>query len=134
MSTDKMELARVALGEFMRTMRANEFFADDLEWDFSGFRGWIEDSAYHGAAGFDEQMRRWTEPFEEWTMQIDELIDLGGDDILALGWQRGTLSGSGAAVEMPLGQIWTVRDGKLGRIRIFANHEDARAAAGLGDG
>jgi ketosteroid isomerase-like protein len=131
MSTDKLELARQALPDFMRTLRSNDFFAEDLEWDFSGFRGWIEDAHYYGHAGFDEQMQRWTEPFEDWTMEIDELVDPGGDDILALGTQRGRLKDSGAVVEMEFGQIWTVRDGKLARIRIFATREDARAAAGL---
>jgi ketosteroid isomerase-like protein len=115
----------------MNAMEATDFFADDVEWDFSGFQGWIEDSYYYGRDGFNAQMQRWTEPFEDWSFQIDEMTDLGGDDILALGVQRGRLKGSGAVVDMPFGQIWTVRDGKLARIRIFANHEDARAAAGV---
>jgi ketosteroid isomerase-like protein len=130
-ATDKMQLVRDALPEFLKTKRASEAFADDMVWDFSEFSGWIEDSEYYGPHGFDEQMERWTAPFSDWTMEVTELVDIGGDDVLVLGTQRGTLKEGGAVVEMPIAQILTTQDDKLKRIRIFLTHEDARAAAGL---
>jgi ketosteroid isomerase-like protein len=131
MSRDKFEVIRAGLAEFERTGRASEDFSDDFVWDFSGFEGWVEDEEYRGRDGFDQQMARWTEPFESWSMELGELIDAGGDDILGIGVQRGVLAGSTAAVEMPIAQIWTIRDEKLIRIRIFAQPEHAYAAAGL---
>jgi ketosteroid isomerase-like protein len=131
MANEKVEMARKNFERFMETQRATEVFSPDLVWDFSEFRGWVEDDVYLGPAGFDEQMARWTEPFEDYTIELTDVIDLGGDDLLALGVQRGRLKGSGAVLEMPLGQIWTFPDGKLTRIRIFADQDDARAAAGV---
>jgi ketosteroid isomerase-like protein len=127
----KLELARTGLRDFLRDNRANDFFADDMVWDFSGFRGWVEDTEYHGPHGFDEQMARWTAPFDDWAMEITEMIDAGGDDVLGIGVQRGHLKGSGAVVEMPIAQIWTIRDGKLTRIRMFVDAPDAYRAAGI---
>jgi ketosteroid isomerase-like protein len=80
---------------------------------------------------FDAQMARWTEPFESWSWELSELIDGGGDDILALGVQRGMLEGSRTAIVMPIAQIWTVRDGKLRPIRMFLEPAHAHRAAGL---
>ena len=131
MSTDKFDIARAALAEFNRTQRASDFFADDFVLDFSGFKGWIEDSEYLGREGFDAQVARWTEPFERWSWELSELIDAGGDDIVAVGVQRGSLEGSAVVVVMPVAQIWTVRDGKLQRIRMFQEPEHAYRAAGL---
>jgi len=129
--TDKLELIRRALPEFQATQRATDDFAEDLVWDFSEFNGWVEDGLYLGTEGFNEQMQRWTAPFTDWTMEYTELVDLGANDVLALGVQRGHLTDSGAVVEMPLAQILTVENDKLKRIRIFATHDDARAAAGV---
>jgi ketosteroid isomerase-like protein len=131
MSADKLEVARAGLAEFDRSQRASDFFADDFVWDFSEFEGWFEASEYLGREGFDSQMARWTEPFESWSWELSELIDAGGDDILAVGVQRGILKGSASAVEMPIAQIWTLRDGKLRRIRMFLEPAHAYRAASL---
>jgi ketosteroid isomerase-like protein len=131
MSVDKFAVARAGLADFARSLRTSDFFAEDVVWDFSEMEGWIEDSEYHGRAEFDVQMARWTEPFESWSWEPSELIDAGGDDILAVGVQRGVLKGSGTAVVMPIAQIWTVRDGKLRRIRMFLEPAHAYRAAGL---
>ena len=128
---DKLDLARAALAEFAKTGRASDYFADDFVWDFSGFEGWVEDVEYHGPEGFDAQMARWKEPFERWTMEITELVDVGGDDVLAIGMQRGILAGSSGVIEMPLAYIATFGGGKLRRMRLFARHEHAYEAAGL---
>jgi ketosteroid isomerase-like protein len=131
MSVDKFAVAQAGLAEFERSLRTSDFFAEDVVWDFSEMEGWIEDSEYHGRAEFDAQMARWAEPFESWSWELSELIDAGGDDILAVGVQRGVLKGSGTAVVMPIAQIWTVRDGKLRRIRMFLEPAHACRAAGL---
>jgi ketosteroid isomerase-like protein len=131
MNVDKFVVARAGLAEFERSLRTSDFFAEDVVWDFSEMEGWIEDSEYHGRVAFDAQMARWTEPFESWSWELSQLIDAGGDDILAVGVQRGVLKGSGTAVVMPIAQIWTVRDGKLRRIRMFLEPAHAYRAAGL---
>ncbi len=131
MSADKFDLARAGLAEFERTQRSSDFFADDFVWDFSEWEGWIEDTEYRGRDAFNTQMARWTESFESWSWELSELIDVGGDDILAVGVQHAILKGSDTTVAMPVAQIWTVRDGKLRRARMFLEPAHAYRAAGL---
>ena len=131
MATDKLELARTVLEEFSATQRASDWFADDVVFDFSEFRGWIEESEYHGRNGFDQQLERWTAPFDSWAIEVTDLRDPGGDDVLVVGVQRGVVKGTGAVVEMALADVVTIRDDKIVRIRIFAAAEDAYEAAGL---
>jgi ketosteroid isomerase-like protein len=72
-----------------------------------------------------------TATLPSWNWELSELTDAGGDDILAVGVQRGLLKGSSSTVEMPIAQIWTVRDGKLRRIRMFLKPAHAYRAASL---
>jgi ketosteroid isomerase-like protein len=133
MPAAKLELVQRLLIELQGTGRvSDDFFAFDFVWDVSGFDGWVEESEYHGRAGFDAQMARWTAPFQTWTMDIERLIDAGDGDVLVIGTQRGVLKDTTAAVEMPLAQILTVRDDKVCRLRSFAKAEHAYAAAGVG--
>jgi ketosteroid isomerase-like protein len=131
MIPDKFQLVRDGIAEFERTGRAGDYFAEDFVWDFSGLEGWIEEHEYYGRAGFDEQMAKWTQPFESWSWDLHEIVDAGGDDVLVIGTQHGILKGSTQPVEMPLAQIFTIRDGQLTRIRLFARADQAYAAAGV---
>jgi ketosteroid isomerase-like protein len=128
---DKFEILKDGLRRFNESRRTSELFADDIVWDFSGFRGWIEDKEYVGIDAFQAQMDRWMGAFETWEFDVTEMHDAGGDDVLVIGVQRGVVKGSGAVVEMPFCQIFTRTDGMLTRIRIFADNDDAYAAAGV---
>jgi ketosteroid isomerase-like protein len=128
---DKFEVFHEGLAQFESTGEAPESVADGLVLDLSAFDGWMEEPEYHGREGFNDQMARWRAPFETWSMHVTEVLDAGGDDVLVIGTQRGVLAGSPTPVEMPLAQIFTVRDGAVHRIRMFAKAEHAYAAAGV---
>ena len=130
---DKMDVARAVLQEWRARggLHASDSFAEDVVFDFSEFQGWMESSEYVGVQAFNEQADRWTDAFTDYTLEITELTDVGGDEVMAIGVQRGLMRDSGAVVEMPTAQIWTLRAGKVTHIRMFASTEDARAAAGL---
>jgi ketosteroid isomerase-like protein len=44
---------------------------------------------------------------------------------------RARPKGSSAEIEMPTGQVWTLRDGKVRSMRMFPAPEEAFEAAGL---
>lgn len=129
---EKMDIARGVLEEWQARggLHASDSFAVDVVFDFSGFQGWMENSEYVGVDAFNEQADRWTDAFVDYNLDITELTDVGGDEVLAIGVQRGLMRDSGAVVEMPAAQIWTLRAGKVTHIRMYASAEDARAAAG----
>ena len=69
-------------------------------------------------------------PFEEWELEVEELID-HGDRVIAMSYQRGRGASSGVAAELELGNIFTLRGGVVVRIELFRDRAEALEAAGL---
>ena len=69
-------------------------------------------------------------PFEEWEVELDELVD-HGDQVIAVHHQRGLGASSGAAAELEQGIIFTLRDGEVVRVEIYGDPRKALEAAGL---
>jgi ketosteroid isomerase-like protein len=81
--------------------------------------------------GFAEFVRIWTEDLEDWSIRVKRLIDAGDDRVVALALQSGTGKHSGAPVEMNLGQIYELKEGRMVRVRNYFSHAEALEAAGL---
>ena len=71
-------------------------------------------------------------PFEEWEVEVDELV-IHGDQVIAISRQRGRGGSSGAAAELEQGIIFTLRDGEVVRAEIYGDPEKALEAAGLSE-
>ena len=137
MSQENVEMVRQAVEEFQAGLERGDpgaFFdspavADDYEWIFetAALEG---RSVWRGREGFLEFMRTWTEEFQDWSIRF-ELIDAGDDRVVGLTHQSATGKGSGVPVEMNVGQVYELEDGRLVRVRNYLSHEDALEAAGL---
>ena len=137
MSKENVEMARQLWDEFQAGMERGDpgawfdssAVADDFEWivptPLDGRSVW------RGREGFVEFMRTWTEQFEDWSMQVERWIDAGADRVVALTHQTGTGKGSGAPVELKLGQVWEWEAGRLVSTRAYLSHAEALKAAGL---
>jgi ketosteroid isomerase-like protein len=104
--------------------------AEDFVWDMSTFAGWPEQPEYRGVDGAERFMRDWLDTWEEWRLDVEDVVD-AGEDVVALLRQRATAKGSGARVEMALAAVWTFRGDLAIRMRMYASHEEALAAAGV---
>jgi ketosteroid isomerase-like protein len=60
-----------------------------------------------------------------------DFVAAGENHVVAYGHFRSRGTGSGAEVESPFGQVWTVRHGQAVRMEWYATGEQARKAAGL---
>jgi hypothetical protein len=60
----------------------------DFVWDRSKFRGWPERQAYPGIDGAMQFIADWTESWEAWALELDELRD-AGDWVIMILRQRG---------------------------------------------
>ncbi len=136
MSAENVELVRriydwVASSE---PERAFELYADDVEWDSSG-APWILQLGfsprYRGHDAVRGALRSWFQAWERIDYVPDELIDLG-DEVLAFVriTARGRASGVDVTYDHP--QLWTIRNGEVIRVRVFAERDEALRAAGLG--
>ena len=127
MSAENVELARRSYDHFLETGEPIwGLWSLDIVWDMSTFRGWPEDPVYRGREGYERFMRNWLEPFDEWSMEVEDLID-AGDQVVAVLHQQGKARG-GTIVDMRFAHVLTVLDGKVVRTNLYADVEEALAA------
>jgi ketosteroid isomerase-like protein len=113
--------------------RAEPFLDPDFE---------VVDSATLAGLGIRPRGRGWEflranyremlSAFESYSERMEELRDLGGGRVLALGEARGRPRGGGPEVVQLGGVIVTVRDGRIVRIEYFLDRAEALAAAERG--
>jgi ketosteroid isomerase-like protein len=74
---------------------------------------WIEDPqradsrVYRGHLGVRESWERWLEGFDEYSFEIEEVVDCG-DDVLVVGRERAQGASSGAAVSSRNYEVLTI--------------------------
>jgi ketosteroid isomerase-like protein len=110
----------------------SEVVADDDEFVFpdAEFEG---RSVWRGREGFLEFLRSWTEEFEDWSIRVERWIDEGDDRVVALTRQSALGKHSGVPVELTIGQVYELEEGRVARVRNYLSHADALEAAGLSD-
>jgi ketosteroid isomerase-like protein len=74
----------------------------------------------------------WTEMFDEWGYEADEVLD-AGDSVVVLIHQWGRGAGSGATVDQRFWQVWTLHDGKVQRVRHYRDRAEALEPVGLSE-
>jgi uncharacterized protein len=85
---------------------------------------------YRGVDGVREFFRLMLGPLSDWTSTVEEWID-AGDDVIAVIRVSGRGRKSGVPVEAVAAHVWSVRNGKLVRLHIYATREEALKAVGL---
>ena len=93
-------------------------------------RAQLEGKAYRGHEGLREMLADFDEDWEFVQMDPDELRD-AGDTVVVLGRLQARGRTSGAELDVPMGFVWRLRDGKAAYAETFSKPEDALRAAGL---
>ena len=132
-----MELVRRAYEQWQRggkTVDAIpvELYADDVEWDISGYP--TVDLPSRGN-GRDKLFDLFGTYFSGWTSyqaQVTESID-AGENVVGVVHEKVGVGDSGESVERDLFQVWTFRDGMVVKWRVFETREKALEAAGLSE-
>lgn len=101
----------------------------DIEWeDASGL--WGDWGSRHGFDEVREAWLTWFEAFEHVDFEIEELVE-AGDQVVAFIRASGRGRESGLPIEQRLPSVWTIRDGRVVRVRGYREAGDALDAAGL---
>ena len=109
--------------------RALSHFAEDVVIDATNGR--VDADVQHGPQGVATTIGSWTAAFDEWRDEIDELRELG-DRVYAAATQYGRGKDTGIEVETRYGIVYEVRDGKITRMTLYSERDDALRAAGAG--
>jgi ketosteroid isomerase-like protein len=109
--------------------RSIRCLCDNIEWDQS--RGFTEGSAsvYHGHEGLRQSFRSLLAAFSVIEFTVEEITEVGGL-VLARVHERDVGRTSGVEVDRYHYTVWTIQDGKMTRMRVFLERDDALEAAG----
>jgi ketosteroid isomerase-like protein len=87
--------------------------------------------SYVGREGVREAVENFTEAWEDLSFEPVEFIDAGEERVVAVIANRGRGRGSGAPMEIEVGWLYEMRDGKVTRARAFISKQQALEAARL---
>jgi ketosteroid isomerase-like protein len=107
--------------------------ASNVEWR-GGARAGQAAAGVENAVGRDEYLEmtsRFTENFEDFVYEVEEIIDAGNDRVVALTRASGLGRRSGALVEMRMAQVYWLETGRIVRVVPFLDRDDALESVGL---
>src|SRR5919198_6076092 len=133
MSEENITNARDAIAAFNRgdlDAWLDEYWADDL--DYRAVEGALDDHGpIHGKAELRAYMQDWIDTFDQFKVEPLEVIDAGGDQVVAVLRNSGRAKLSGVETDLTFAVVNTIRDGKIVRGREYWTKEQALEAAGL---
>ena len=88
-----------------------------------------EEGTYHGHQGYQAWVRIWLEAWDDFRIEVDEVEELSDEEMLVHTRQYGRGRDSGLEVEQRGVYLFTVHDGLLTRLHLYADRESAVAAA-----
>jgi ketosteroid isomerase-like protein len=100
----------------------------EVEMQIPDFDGTVR--VYRGSAGVEAWYRDLLEAVSDFTTTVDEWID-GGTEVIAVVRHSGRGRKSGAPFERSEVHVWSVRDGKLWRLRTYQDRAAALSAVGM---
>ena len=128
MSQENVELIQRGLARFITTGEPQwEMFDEDVEiYDHDT----PDQGVYRGHAGVASWLEEWGAAWAAWSIEPEEFIDAGDQVVIPL---RLSAKGrqSGIPVEMTVCEIFSFRDGRVVRRRLYADRAEALKAVGL---
>jgi ketosteroid isomerase-like protein len=104
-------------------------FAPDVEWDGSNLP---DGRISSGLDAVVEHVTRWAEMWETWEVELEQLIDAGGEQVIAFIRERGRTK-AGLEVNERHSELYTVRSGKIAYRKGFSDADEPLKVAGLRD-
>jgi ketosteroid isomerase-like protein len=137
MAPTNEEIVRRNFEAFQR-LDLDGFTADwhpDVLWDVSGYRGWTgSKTEYRGApevlAAFGDYLAS-ARSFEVYGLEVTSLDDAR---VLGTHHERRVNMGEDTPIEIDIGVVYELADGKVARVEVYTGHDEARRAAGPAPG
>ena len=102
-------------------------FEPDVEWDGTNLP---DGKISHGLDAIVEHLTKWAELWEAWEVELEQVIDVDGDQVIVFIRERGRTT-AGLEVNERHSELYTVRSGKIAYRKGFSDADEALKAAGL---
>lgn len=134
MSQQNIEIVRRAVGVLSfdaadEAARVASVERLDPEVEFEEDRHFPEARTYRGREEVLNYFTQFVSQFERFVFSVEDLVDGGGDNVLVCLRISGVGKGSYAEFEIQPGWMFTVRDGRVVRIRAYLERSEALEAA-----
>lgn len=132
MSQENIDVVRRALAHHAATGEVlTEVYASDSVCDMSNYPGWPDQAIYEGIDGLRCFLGDWGKVFD-WEYEV-ESIHNAGECVVFVVRMKARGKETGLEFTWPAGHLWTVRDGKITRMAIYADAAEALRDAGLSE-
>jgi ketosteroid isomerase-like protein len=109
---------------------AAEFWHPEINW--RAMEGAPDDvGEMDGIEAARRYVQDWYDMFDDFTSEIEELLDIGDDQVVAVIHNSGRAKRSGIPTELRYTALYTIQDGKMIRVREYATRTEALKAVGL---
>ena len=99
----------------------------DVEWDGTNLP---DGQIGRGHEAIMDHVTRWADQWDEWTVEVERVIDAGSEHVVVFIRERGR-STSGLEMDERHGELYRLRDGKIVRRQGFSDASEALEAVGL---
>jgi ketosteroid isomerase-like protein len=107
-----------------------EFWTPDINW--RAIEGAPDDvGEMHGREAARRYVQDWFDTFDNFTVASEELLDVGDDRVVAVQYLTGRARLSGVETEFRYAVVYTLREGRIFRVKEYRDREAALAALGL---
>jgi ketosteroid isomerase-like protein len=131
MSRENVEAVRAVYEHLSRTGEPDrEGYAPDGTFDGSRLPGF---GVYQSFDEFYAAWREYRDTFDEWWIEVEELLDGQGNRVFAAVRDGGRIKASGGEVRQALFHVSELRAGKIVAFTVFLDRSEALEAAGLSE-
>jgi ketosteroid isomerase-like protein len=132
MSQQNVERVRQAYKLYEETQKPDyELLHPDVEWHTA--RDLPDSDTYRGHDGVAELYSEWIGSFEDFRVDVEEVLDGGDDVVVVMTRLRGRFRGSSEEVDLIEAHVWKLLDDKAVEIREYRTRAEALEATGLSE-
>ena len=106
------------LSHWYRTMDYERCLAADIDWEMA--ERFPEAGRTKGRENVRAMFARFFERFSDWAIEVEEMIPSDAR-VVVVGTYSGTAKATGRSFVVPYCHIWTFANGRMARVRHFAN-------------
>src|SRR5262245_39726738 len=133
MSEENVEVIRTMYEHWARGEFPASFMDTDIVHSRVGAQTPDMEGEWRGLEAFSRSFAEYLRPFSDLRIEAEEIVDLDDERVLVLSRQTAEGKLSGVPIESELGELFTLRAGKVVRYVSYWNRAEALETAGLAE-